>query len=103
MSDYVTLTIPAAVRDDFVDAGWDAVTEGLQEKPGMRDAFTAVEFSMPKGQGSRVVRLHHKLPPLLRAMMEVRWADHMDRCSELESPYARALTKLKQLSNPKTR
>lgn len=103
MSEYVTITIPTAVRDDFVGRGWESASLGLVVKPGMRDAYNAVEFAMPRGKGSRVVRLHPRLPPLLRTMMEVRWADHFDHMSELEAPYARALAQLKKLANQKTR
>lgn len=104
MTEYATMTMPTAVRDDFVDFGWDKLVAALPaEKPGMRDAFNAVEFAMPKGAGSVTVRLHPKLPSLLRLMLEVRWADHMDRMTELEAPYARVLAQLKKIANQKPR
>lgn len=100
MSEYTSINVPTPLRDDFVDVyGWDRVAAEMGgERTGMRDAFTAVQYALVKGKGTRTIRLYPQLVPILRQMLEVRWADHFQTMSELEGPYSRAVDQLKKIT-----
>ena len=97
MTPTITITLPAAVREDFVETyGWDRlVAEMGGERKGMKDAWTAIEFSAPKGSGAHyTVRFHKVLLPILKLMLELRWSDHFSCQGELSAPYDRVIDQL---------
>ena len=101
MSPPLSINISAALREDFVEIfGWDAAVRELGgEQKGMRDTWTAIEFSRPKGAGATFeVRLHPLLLPVLRSMLEVRWADHFAVQGELEGPYYRVIEQITKMT-----
>lgn len=105
MSTTVNFPMPIAVQQDFIETfGWDRLVAELGgERTGMKDAWTAVEFAMPKGRQAVTctVKVHRKLVPILKLMLEVRWADHFSSQGELEAPYDRIIARLTAIANRK--
>lgn len=99
-SQYHSLPLPAAVREDFIEAyGWEALVAEIGERQGMRDAYNALAFAAPKGSAGKLftLRLHKALAPVMVAMLEVRWADHFNVQSDLEPSYDRLLAKIRDI------
>lgn len=92
------VSIPAAVQEDFLyEFGWDKLVAQMPERPGMRDAWNAVEFAVPKGNGKHMnMRVHPALGVVLRQMLELRWADMFQVSNEeLEPAYYHIIEDLK--------